>query len=236
MQTEKTHKISVILPAFNEALTIGNVISDVIGSLDQIGLPYEIIVVDDGSVDLTGEMAEAVGATVVRLPDHCGLGYALRRGFSEAVGDLIVTMDADGVHDAREIKKLIAPLLNGADVVAGSRFLDEHGRSYSSLRDRIGNFLFNFLFTVLTDTRISDPATSYRAYKADVVRNLQLQSYGSEIEAEISMKTLKKRDLNYLEVPIKIQPKRYYVSRTRVFEEGLRLLKRILISGYFSRR
>lgn len=236
MGTGKTPKISVILPAFNESLTIGNVISDLIRSLDQIGLPYEIIVVDDGSVDLTGEMAKEVGAKVIGLPNNRGRGYALRKGLNEASGDLIVTMDADGVHDPSEIKELIEPLINGADIVAGSRYLKKYARRPSlSLLNRIGNFLFNAVVTVLTGRRISDAVTSYRAYKVDIVRNLELRSDGFEIEAEITIKALNTRGLNYLEVPIRIQPKRYYVAKTRVLAYSLRLFRTILGSAYAQR-
>ena len=236
MGTGKTPKISVILPAFNESLTIGNVISDLIRSLDQIGLPYEIIVVDAGSVDLTGEMAKEVGAKVISLANNRGKGYALRKGLNEASGDLIVTMDADGVHDPSEIKELIEPLMNGVDIVAGSRFLKAYTRGRSlSLLNRIGNFLLDITVTLLTDRRISDVVTPYRAYKADIVRNLELQSDGFEIEAEITIKALKMRGLNYLEVPIRIQPKRYYVSKTRVLAHFFRIFRTILGSAYAQR-
>lgn len=236
MGTGKTPKVSVVLPVFNESLTIGNVISDLISSLDQIGLPYEIIVVDDGSTDLTGEMAKEVGAKVISLSRNHGKGYALRKGLTEASGNIIVTMDADGVHNSSEIKKLIDPLMNGADIVAGSRFLKEYARRRSlSLMNRIGNFLINIVVTILTNRQISDVVTSFRAYKADIVRNLELQSDGYEIEAEITIKALRTHGLNYLEVPIRIQPKRYYVSKTRVLEDSLRILKTIFGSAYAQR-
>lgn len=236
MGTGKTPKVSVVLPVFNESLTIGNVISDLISSLDQIGLPYEIIVVDDGSTDLTGEMAKEVGAKVISLSRNHGKGYALRKGLTEASGNIIVTMDADGVHNSSEIKKLIEPLMNGADIVAGSRFLKEYARRRSlSLMNRIGNFLINIVVTILTNRQISDVVTSFRAYKADIVRNLELQSDGYEIEAEITIKALRTHGLNYLEVPIRIQPKRYYVSKTRVLEDSLRILKTIFGSAYAQR-
>lgn len=236
MGTGKTPKVSVVLPVFNESLTIGNVISDLISSLDQIGLPYEIIVVDDGSTDLTGEMAKEVGAKVISLSRNHGKGYALRKGLTEASGNIIVTMDADGVHNSSEIKKLIEPLMNGADIVAGSRFLKEYARRRSlSLMNRIGNFLINIVVTILTNRQISDVVTSFRAYKADIVRNLELQSDGYEIEAEITIKALRTHGLNYLEVPIRIQPKRYYVSETRVFEDSFRILKTIFGSAYAQR-
>jgi glycosyltransferase involved in cell wall biosynthesis len=232
----KTPRVSVILPAFNESLTIGDVISNLIRSLDQIGLPYEIIVVDDGSADLTGEMAKEVGAKVISLSSNHGKGYALRKGLTEASGNIIVTMDADGVHDSSEIKELIEPLMNGADIVAGSRFLKEYARRRSSsLINRIGNFLFNVVVTVLTNRQISDVVTSFRAYKADIVRDLELQSDGWEIEAEITIKALRTRGLNYLEVPVRIQPRRYYVSKTQVLADSFRILRTIFGSAYAQR-
>lgn len=234
METRKTPKISVILPAYNESLTIGNVVSDVIKTLQQIGLAYEIIVVDDGSVDLTGDMAKEAGAEVISLPDNRGKGYALRRGFREASGDIIVTMDADGVHDPNEIKELIGPLMSGADIVAGSRFLGAHAQPLSLL-NRIGNFLFNAAVSILVHRRISDVVTSYRAYRANILKNLQLQSDGFEIETEITIRALKTRGPNYLEIPIRIHPRRYYVPKTQFLRDFLRIYRTILVSANLRR-
>lgn len=219
-------EVSVVLPAYNESLAIGNVISGVVESLNHLGLSYEIIVVDDGSVDLTAEMAKEAGAKVISLPYNHGKGYALRKGIGEALGGIIVTMDAGGVHDPREIKELVEPLKKGADIVAGSRFLERYGEDRSSFSLRFGNFLIRLTIELLTEKRVSDVFASYRSYKADVVKNLELRSDGLEIEPEITMKALR-RGLHYLEVPIKTQPRRYYRSRTHVLSDGLRAFKAI---------
>jgi glycosyltransferase involved in cell wall biosynthesis len=224
-------EVSVILPAYNESLAIGYVISAVAQSLDHLGLPYEIIVVDDGSVDLTAEMAKEAGAKVISIPYNRGKGYALRKGIGEALGDIIVTMDASGMHDPREITELIEPLKKGADIVAGSRFLGRYGEDRSSFSTRFANFLVRLTIEIFTEKRVSDVFASYRSYKANVVKNLELRSDGLEIESEITIKALK-RGLNYLEVPIKTQPRRYYRSRRHVLSDGLRVFKAIYQYGW----
>ena len=122
-------KISVVIPAYNEALTIGEVVSSTIDSLKALGNPYEVLVVDDGSVDLTGEVAREAGADVIRCSRTVGKGAALKKAFELASGDIIVTMDGDGIDNPYEIGNLIAPLIEKkadvvtADIVNGSRFL-----------------------------------------------------------------------------------------------------------------
>ena len=231
MKKEKAPEISVIEPAYNEGLAIGNVISNLIKSLDHIDLPYEIIVVDDGSVDLTGEVAKEAGARVIALPYNHGKGYALRRGFGEATGNIIITMDADGQNDPNEIWKLIALLKEGADVVAGSRYLTKSQLRSLGFWDRLGNLLFSSGVGFGTDKLLSDPLTSFRAYKADVIRKLKLYSEGNDIDIEITVKVLKTSGLRYAEVPVKLLPKRYYAQESRIIADSFRIIRRLLVAS-----
>jgi glycosyltransferase involved in cell wall biosynthesis len=95
-------KISVVIPAYNEALTIGNVVSATIDSLKAIGQPYEVLVIDDGSVDLTGEVAKERGANVIAICRNIGKGSALKTAFKLARGEIVVTIDADGINNPQE--------------------------------------------------------------------------------------------------------------------------------------
>ena len=115
--------VSVIIPAYNEEETIGQVISETKIVMDTLDLPYEIIVIDDGSTDQTNKIASNYQVKLLVNQRNRGKGYSLRRAFQSAQGDLIVTIDADGEHNPKEIPDLLKPLFNGFDVVSGSRFL-----------------------------------------------------------------------------------------------------------------
>ena len=125
--------ISVVIPAYNEEKNIGEVLSKTISVMESLGSSYEIIVVDDGSIDRTLEIASTYKVTVLSNGRNKGKGYALRKGFQHARGDVIVTIDSDGAHDPKDIPEMLKPIFNGADVVSGSRFLGVNKDFTSSL-------------------------------------------------------------------------------------------------------
>lgn len=226
--------ISVVIPTYNEALTIGDVVSETKRALDDIGLPYEIVVIDGGSVDLTGDVAKEKGARVVYLGNNIGKGYALRKGFAEARGDVIVTLDADGSNEPREIARLIAPIMKGKDLVIGTRFgKGSNIRPYALSRIKLlGNRFIDFYVSFLTGKLITDSQTSFRAFRTDILKDLNLRSNNYDLEAEMTVKALTK-GLGYEEVPITSCPRRSYrMSDMRTGRDGLRVLKRILISSF----
>ena len=100
--------LSVIIPVFNEELTVGNVIDRVKAALEQIGLPYEIIVVDDHSHDHSLEVVREHNSKLYSLKQHMGKGYGLRAGFAKAKGDIIITIDSDGSHRPEELPRVCA--------------------------------------------------------------------------------------------------------------------------------
>jgi glycosyltransferase involved in cell wall biosynthesis len=138
-------KISVVIPVYNESLNIESIISATVKALEKIDLPYEIIVVDDGSADMTGEIARDCGAHVIQNRRNFGKGHALRSGFRMAKGDVIVTIDADFTSNPQEIEKLVLPLMRGTDIVFGTRFSEKSNvRPYASSRiHRLGNKSFD---------------------------------------------------------------------------------------------
>jgi len=221
--------VSVVIPAYNEEKTIGNVIEETIQIMDSLGLPYEIIVVDDGSTDRTKEEASRYKATVLSNGRNRGKGYALRKGFQHAQGDIIVTIDADGSHKPKEIPDLINPLFNGADIVAGSRFLGD-GRNHTSKLHILGNHLINMTIMVLTRKIITDSQTGLRAFKKEFLQKISLESYGYEIETEITVKSLK-NGFKLKEVPVSCEKRRYSISKLRILSDGFKILKTILKSS-----
>jgi glycosyltransferase involved in cell wall biosynthesis len=222
--------ISVVIPAYNEERTIGNVVSETILVMESIEMPYEILVVDDGSIDMTRQIATRYKATVLSNGKNQGKGYALRKGFQYAQGDIIVTVDADGSHKPKEIPNLIQPLFHGVDITAGSRFLGL-GKDSTSRLNRIGNILFNIVIMILTGKLITDSQTGFRAFKKYALQDIDLRSNGYEIETELTVKGLKN---SYVvqEVPICCEKRQSGRSRIRILFDGLRILRTILKANF----
>jgi len=221
--------VSVVIPAYNEEKTIGNIIEETVQVMDSLGLPYEVIVVDDGSTDRTKEIASRYKAAVLSNGRNHGKGYALRKGFQHAQGNIIVTIDADGSHKPKEIPDLLVPLFNGADIVAGSRFLGS-GKDHTSKLHLLGNYLINMTIMVLTRKWITDSQTGLRAFKRDFLQKTNLESKGYEIETEITVKSLK-NGFKLKEVPVSCEKRKYNISRLRILSDGFRILKTILKSS-----
>ena len=218
--------ISVIIPAYNEEKTIGNVIEQTISVMDGLQRPYEIIIVDDGSKDKTRQIASTYKATVLFNRVNRGKGYTIRKGFKHAQGDLIVTIDADGSHSPKEIPDLLEPLYNGTDITAGSRFLGTGKYSTKKLH-RVGNSFFNMTIRVLTGRHVTDSQTGFRALKKEVIDKLNLSSLGYDIETEITVKGLR-NGFTFQEKPISCTRRKYDISKLRIIHDGPRILKSIL--------
>ena len=216
----------MVIPAFNEEKTIGRVIEETIQVMESLGLPYEIIVVDDGSWDRTREEASKYKVTVLSNGRNRGKGYALRKGFQHASGDIIVTIDADGSHKPKEIPDLLNTLMEGADIVAGSRFLGKN-KNHTSKLHVFGNYLINLTIMALTGKAITDSQTGLRALKRDFLQKISLESEGYEIETEITVKGLK-NGFVFKEIPISCNRRKNGVSRLCILHHGPKILKTIL--------
>ncbi|MEM1540099.1 MAG: glycosyltransferase family 2 protein [Candidatus Bathyarchaeia archaeon] len=221
--------VSVVIPAYNEEKTIGNVLEETVQVMESLGLPYEIIVVDDGSEDHTREVASRYKATVLSNGRNMGKGYALRKGFQRASGDIVITIDADGSHKPKEIPDLINALMNGADIAVGSRFLGKN-KNHTSKLHLLGNYLINMTIMALTGKRITDSQTGLRAIKRDFLQKISLESKGYEIETEITVKGLK-NGFVLKEIPISCEKRRNGVSRLCALHQGPKILKTILKHG-----
>jgi len=218
--------ISIVIPAYNEAQTIGNVIEETLTVMDSLQLPYEIIIVDDGSTDNTRRIATSYKATILYNGKNRGKGHAVRKGFRHAQGDIIVTIDADGSHSPKEIPELINPLFNGTDVVSGSRFLGT-GKHFTTRLNRLGNSLFNITIMILTRKHVTDSQTGFRAIKKQVIDKLNLNSTGYAIETEITVKSLK-NGFAFQEKPISCHKREYNMSKLKILQDGSRIFKTIL--------
>jgi len=219
--------ISVVIPAFNEERNIGVVLQGVREVLKKMNCLYEVIVVDDGSIDRTAEVARNHNVILVKNDRNQGKGDALKAGFLRARGAFVVTMDADGSHQPEDIPYLVQPLLNDVDVTVGSRFEDEMGRNSTAKLHLIGNKIINALILFLTGRYISDSQSGFRAFRRDALRKIAISSLGYEIESEITIKILK-NGFRVEEVPIECKKRRSGTTKINSFSDGFKILKSIL--------
>ncbi|MDB5801177.1 MAG: glycosyl transferase family 2 [Rhodocyclales bacterium] len=162
-------KICIVVPAYNEEANIASVI----GSLKTCNPEFTVVVVNDGSSDRTGRVAESTNqAVVLNLPCNLGIGGGVQTGFRFAAQngfDIAVQFDGDGQHIAEEIQKILSPILGGtADVVIGSRFID-HGQAgfKSTGMRRIGIRIFSILNSIIVKQKITDNTSGFRAYNRE---------------------------------------------------------------------
>ena len=219
--------VSVIVPAFNEEETIEDVLTRVQEVLESERLPCEVIVVDDGSTDRTKELASRCNAIVLSNTTNRGKGCALRKGFKHASGDIIVTMDADGSHDPKDITRLMMPILGGADIVLGSRFADDQGKASTTRFNVLGNMLINLAIMLMTGKYVSDSQTGFRAFKKEAMQEIEVESKGYQVETEMTVKTLRNGSV-IREVPIKIKERLNGHTHLDPLLDGLRILRTLL--------
>jgi glycosyltransferase involved in cell wall biosynthesis len=219
--------ISVVIPVFNEELTIGDVLQRLVAVMKKTGFDYEIIVVDDCSTDRSLEFSKIPRVKVFSLKMHMGKGYALRAGFAKTKGEIITTIDSDGSHRPEELPQLLTPILqNKSDLVIGSRYLNQTPVAAKKL-NIAGVRLFNSLVKILTGTTVSDSQSGYRIMKSAVIRNMRLRSGGYEIESEMLVK-ISKRGFRVMEVPISFEQRTYGTSSLDPMVDGFKILLSIM--------
>jgi glycosyltransferase involved in cell wall biosynthesis len=209
--------LSVVMPAYNERTTIEEIIRRVLA----VPLRIELIVVDDGSKDGTGEildrLQQELGFTLLRQ-SNAGKGAALRRGFAAVTGDIAVIQDADLEYAPEEFPQLIELIVQGkADVVYGSRFLGRH-RAFM-FAHYVGNKVLTLATNILYNTMLTDMETCYKAMRTEVLRSMTLKSDGFGIEPEITAKIFK-RGYRVYEVPITYAGRGYNEGKKITWSAG----------------
>ncbi|MFC1624678.1 glycosyltransferase family 2 protein [Candidatus Omnitrophota bacterium] len=206
-------KISIVVPVYNESDTIAKIISAVKAA--SVDMDKEIIIVDDGSTDGTSKVLESLKEKdeTIKIFHHDkngGKGAALKTGFANVSGDIILVQDADLEYDPREYKALIDPILmHDADVVYGSRLSGGRPARVYMFWHKVGNTFLTFLTNVLYNTTVSDMETGYKVFKREVIDSINIKSGDFTVEAELTAKIFKKNKYKIYEVPISYYGRSY---------------------------
>ncbi|MCD4716491.1 MAG: glycosyltransferase family 2 protein [Desulfobacterales bacterium] len=206
-------EVSIIIPVYNEAQTIG----DIVGKTRSLYPDFEIIVINDGSTDDTGQVAKDAGAIVYTHPNNIGNGAAIKSGIRIASGDILVFMDGDGQHEPEEIKKFIEEFPDN-DMVVGAR-PKGHQASWGRA---VGNRIFNWLASYVAKFSVQDLTSGFRAIKSEIAHNLlYLLPNTYSYPTTLTLGVLRSgKSLKY--IPINTRKRNMGKSKIKIFRDGLK--------------
>ncbi len=203
--------VSILIPAYNEEATILEILRKV-HAVKCRGVEFEVLVIDDGSTDLTIELLEdqpELYSRLLRMPKNGGKGAAVKMGMASATGDYILFQDADLEYDPADYQKLMFPVTeHQADVIMGSRFVAPQCIRVSYFWHKVGNRLITFIFNILNNTTFTDVYSCYLMFRRELVDPEQLKTVGWEQHAEILSIATRNSKVFY-EVPVSYHGRTY---------------------------
>lgn len=217
------HKIAVLIPCYNEEITIAKVINDFKKELPNA----EIYVFDNNSTDKSAQIALEHGATVVKEPKQ-GKGYVIVSMFQKVDADIYVMVDGDDTYPAESVHELIEPIMNhDADMTVGTRLSKYKSKAFKPL-NLFGNFLVVNLVNKVFDSDLKDIMTGYRAFNKEFVKNIPLDSKGFEVETQLVIQSLYYQyKIKEIEIELRQRPEGSS-SKLNTFTDGFRVLLTIL--------
>jgi glycosyltransferase involved in cell wall biosynthesis len=223
-----SHKLSVIIPCYNEEPTLEKCVKRVL-AIQDASLHLEIIIVDDASTDGSLDIARRLAAShpeirVLHHEHNRGKGAALRSGFQSATGAFVAVQDADLEYDPQDLKRLLVPLNDGiADVVFGSRFLSHGAHRVLYFWHYLGNAFLTFLSNMFTDLNLTDMETCYKVFRREIIQNITLKEDRFGIEPELTAKVAQMR-LRIYEMGISYYGRTYEEGKKIGVKDGFRAL------------